>query len=594
MPGKRSSRALFCLLSITAGLVAVSTTTSRAVQGGSQATTAPRGATVPFLTYEAEDQTNTTTGRVVTVPADLPLDPTVTPEREASGRAFVELTRVGDQLTIPVKRAADGLVLRHCIPDAPTGNGQTATLSLYVNGKFRQKLTLSSKYNWLYGKAGENGQSDDPTAGVPHVFWDENRFRVTGGLKQGDQLRLQKDTGDSATFYRLDLLELESIPTPLTPPKDRAYLSVTDFGANGTDTADDTVAIQSCITAAKAQNKGVWIPSGTYYQSGRFIADGITIRGAGMWHTTILGNIPETGFGGSLGFTLQGDGATVSDLSIESLVHTRRSFAGGKSFLAAFNNCRNWRVENVWMTHVHCGFWMSGAHSGLIRGCRVRCTYADGININRGSTKNVVENNHVRGIGDDGIALLSEQENTPTPSADNIVRSNTISAVWWGHNLDVAGGGGHIIENNLLADNPLFGCLTINLPGAFPMYPLTSATFRHNTVLRGGGNYVRQRRGALWIFAGSTTAQNVVFEENEFRDSAFRAIHLTGSKPQGISFLRNRIISPGQDAIVIDSSVQGTGIFTGNTIENLPRDTQPFINGAGAAFTITASGNSWQ
>ena len=59
----------------------------------------------------------------------------------------------------------------------------------------------------------------------------------------------------------------------------------------------------------------------------------------------------------------------------------------------------------------------------------MRGTYADGINIGRGSTGNLIENNHVRGCGDDGIAILSETENGYPPSTGNTARHNTVAAV---------------------------------------------------------------------------------------------------------------------------------------------------------------------
>jgi hypothetical protein len=322
------------------------------------------------------------------------------------------------------------------------------------------------------------------------------------------------------------------------------------------------------------------------------VLDGVSVRGAGVWHTALVGRVPETGFAGSLGFTLGGDGASVRDLFLESVVHTRRPMPGGKGFVAA-PNCRNWRVENVWISHAHVGFWMSGAENGVIRGCRVRNTYADAINLNRGSRNNLVENCHIRGAGDDGIALLSEKERTPQPSADNIVRGNTVEACWWGHNLDIAGGGGHIVENNYLADNALMGCLTINLPAAFPMYPVTGATIRGNTIARGGGGFAGQRRGAVWFYAGDTDARNVVFEDNDILAPIFRGIHVTGGGTQEIVFRNNRISDPGEDAIYIDAKATGRGMFTGNTIRGLKPGFVPLANRAGERYLTTLSGNSW-
>ena len=160
-----------------------------------------RGAVVPFTTYEAESATNPTNGSVVTL-TTLPTSTTWSPQLEASGRGYVQLTSTGDHLDFPVVQAANGLTLRHCIPDAPTGGGITATLSVYVNGVFRQKLAVTSIYNWLYGDGtlGSNGQSNDPAIAnaTPHVFWDETRAFITGGLQAGDTLRFQKDADDTA------------------------------------------------------------------------------------------------------------------------------------------------------------------------------------------------------------------------------------------------------------------------------------------------------------------------------------------------------------------------------------------------------------
>ncbi|MES2696263.1 MAG: glycosyl hydrolase family 28-related protein, partial [Verrucomicrobiota bacterium] len=267
---------------------------------------------MPFITHEAEAVANKTTGTRVAV-KEKPTAATSTPELEASGRAFVALDATGEYLDIPVTRAADGLVLRHCIPDAPSGGGATATLSLYVNGKFRQSLTLSSRYNWLYGHDNNrNGQSNDPAAGTPHVFWDDTRFRITGGVAPGDTLRLQKDERDTAAFYRIDLVDLEAVPLPLAPPPTGTFLSVVDFGATANDETDDTPALLKCIEAARVAKKTVWVPSGSFQHTQKFTLDGVAVQGAGMWHTTLVG------IRGQHGFMLRGKNPRISDLTIES------------------------------------------------------------------------------------------------------------------------------------------------------------------------------------------------------------------------------------------------------------------------------------
>lgn len=548
----------------------------------------PGGAPVPFTTYEAEDYS--TTGSVVRLTAP-PAANSVTPELEASGRGFVQLNSTGQYVDFKSKAAANTIVVRHCIPDASTGGGINSTLNLYVNGTFRQSLAVSSKFNWLYGAAGTNGQSNDPAAGVPHVFWDEGRYFVTGAaINAGDTIRLQKDSANSAAYYRIDCIDLESVGAALPPPAAGTYLSVIDFGANGSDTNDDAPAIAACITAASSQGKSVWIPAGTFYQRSLLDAKGVTIRGAGMWYTTLVGDQTSTAFSGKLGFNMAVNGSKVYNMTITDSVNTNRS-TGSKPFTGFQAN--NWVVENVWITHTNVGFWMSSVTNGVARGCRVRGTYADAINLNRGASNNLVENCHIRGCGDDGTAILSENSDTMVATS-NTLRYNTVLATWWGHNCDLAGGSGHVIEYNYWADNVSTGVFTINLPASYPMHPLTGGTIRRNLAIRGGGNAASQQRGAIWIYPGSTTISNVLFKDNYIADSIFRGIHLTGSFSQQIQFDRNFVDHPGTQGFYIGSSVTGSGTFTNNKVISLNAGQTAFRNDAPAgAYTVTQSGNSW-
>ena len=546
------------------------------------------GAAVPFVTIEAEAPSNLVHGKIVTM-RSRPAKTDSTPEMEASGRGFVELSAQGDYLEINHVPAANTLVVRHCIPDASGGGGLTATLSLRVNGTFRQSIKLTSKHNWLYGPPGENGQSNDPAAGQAHVFWDETRVVLGGGgLKPGDSIRLQKDAQDTAAYYRIDLVDLE-FATLAPPPAAGTFLSAADFGANGTDEQDDTEAFEKGVAAAKAQGKILWIPRGTYYQSRKLVLDGVTVRGEGMWLTNIIGTVAGTSFAGNIGFELKGSGPTVTDLFIESAAHTSRS-TGGAPFVG---RPTGWRLENVWVSHTNTGLWMAGS-DGVMRGCRVRCTYADGINLNSGASRNIVEHNHVRGSGDDGIALLSETERNNPASVGNVVRFNTVSAAWWGHNCDLAGGRGHLIESNLLADNARFGGFAINLPSAYPMHPLSDSIVRNNVILRGGGNYAGQRRGALTVFAGSTTISNVRFERNIVSQPVFRGIHFFGAMKQETVFEGNIIEAPGEDAIFVDAQATGSAVFRGNKATRVPKGSEPLNRKGATSFSVVSEANSWR
>jgi hypothetical protein len=91
---------------------------------------------------------------------------------------------------------------------------------------------------------------------------------------------------NGGTTYQLNTLLDDLMSAPVTPTGD--YFSVKAFGATGDGTTNDSAAIQSCITAAKAAGKSVFFPDGTYVisslasQSGRIFLIGTgnsTLRG---------------------------------------------------------------------------------------------------------------------------------------------------------------------------------------------------------------------------------------------------------------------------------------------------------------------------
>ena len=113
---------------------------------------AGRGASVGFAEQEAENAT--TNGTVIgfgtgayTLPA------------EASGRRAVNL-QPGQYVEFTLPSAANAINVRYSVPDAPTGGGVTSPLTVTVNGRDRQTLTLTSQYAWLYNAY---PFSNDPT-----------------------------------------------------------------------------------------------------------------------------------------------------------------------------------------------------------------------------------------------------------------------------------------------------------------------------------------------------------------------------------------------------------------------------------------------
>jgi len=205
-----------------------------------------RGADLPFKTYEAEDAvTNGTILGPSRTYREIP--------SEASNRKAVRLNSTGQYVEFTLTEAADSMVIRYCIPDAPAGGGINATISMYVNGTHYMDIPLTSKYSWVYG---EYPWTNNPANGNPHRFFDETRVTFNN-LSAGTKVRLQKDSGDTAAYYIIDLVDFEKRPAPLSQPANS--LSITSYGAVPNDGICDKQALINCISAAKAQGKTVWI-----------------------------------------------------------------------------------------------------------------------------------------------------------------------------------------------------------------------------------------------------------------------------------------------------------------------------------------------
>ena len=390
-----------------------------------------RGAAVPWIEYEAE--AGLTNGQV------LGPDRTFgTLASEASGRQVVQLSAVGDYSQFAAQAAANALVVRYSLPDAPGGGGITASLSLYVDGTFRQKLSLTSRFAWSYG--GDAYALNAPGGGAHH-FYDEARALV-GNIPAGANVRLQKDAGDGADSYVIDLVDLELVGPP--KPMPAGYLSVvTDCGAVPDDGLDDGPAIQKCIDLARAQGTGVWLPPGTFESTSQPLAvAGVAIRGAGMWYSTVHGFYAR--------FNCTGNGCQYFDFAIlgETVGRDDQSPENG------FNNGAGTgsRLENIWVEHTKVGYWVGpGTTDGLvITGSRFRDLFADGVNFPGGVTNSIVENSHFRNIGDDALAAWSQQSGPP--NVNNVFRFNTVQVPWRANCFALYGGQDNKVEDNLCAD----------------------------------------------------------------------------------------------------------------------------------------------
>jgi hypothetical protein len=566
------------------------------------------GANTPFTEYEAEAGALAGGATVVSLTAP-PTTEFSSPQLEASGHAYVNLGATGQSVTWTNNTGQNitAINVRYSIPDAPNGGGITSTLDLYVNGQFRQAINVNSVQTWVYETASSyDGMSQSPSAGNPHVFWDEAHTFISGAaIVPGSTITLQKDAANTASYYNIDVIDLETPPAPLTQPANS--LSIVSYGAVADNTptngagdpnaVDSSTAIQNCINDAQAQGKSVWIPQGTFYLKANapLYVNGVTITGAGMWYSTLYTNPTLPASTGLFSF-IEAQSATLKNFAIDGNAVDNTTTDGNMAGVDIKGS--NWLIDGVWIRHHGAGIWADGT-TGTVQNCRLNNTWADGINLNNGngSTGNdsgnnlTARNNFVRGSGDDGIAI----NNGPSPSQEmtnTTVINNTVVAPWWANIIGVYGGENDLVANNLCTDSVKEFGIGIGLYSNWGY--LDNGHIAGNTVLRGGSHGYGNQYSGLGLGGGgsntSSTITNVVVSGNSIVNSMFDGIDVTSGS--GMNFWGNTIASAGTTGLDIASNAYGNAAFVCNTTKNVASGQSDYIDGAPSSnFTVTSSGN---
>ncbi len=497
-----------------------------AVAGGS--VLAARGATLPYQEYEAEDAA--TNGTIIgpdRLFGDL--------AAEASGRKAVTLSRIGQYVAFTLRRPANGMVLRYSIPDARTGHGITALLGLSINGRPQQPLTLTSRYDYLYG---DYPFTKNPAGLGGHHFYDEIRLLFASMLPAGSTVRLQVDRGDTAPSYTIDLADFEQVPVPYPMPA--GYLDATAFGADPTGARDATAALQRAVNVAERRHQGLYIPQGTYTVTGHIILNDVTIRGAGPWYTILHGQ--GVGLYGDYPanenqqYPANADGrhaasaqVQVYDLMIQGETTDRKDNLQVNGFGGALGDGS--MIQNVWIEHTKVGMWFDGPFSDLlVVGCRLRDLTADGLNLHDGISNVMVEQTQVRNSGDDGLALWSDSD----PDSFDVFRNNTVQIPYLANNIAIYGGHQDSILHNYLTDtltqgggvnigNRDYGSAVVPLSGTIRVSG--NLLVRTGQVDPNWGYGV----GALWFYAQTAAIDaHTIVTDDEIDDSTQEAIQFTG------------------------------------------------------------------
>jgi hypothetical protein len=530
------------------------------------------GAATPFTVLEGEAGT-LGGGASVRKLQSVPPNCLSSPELEASGRAFAELTATGASISwVNPVDSANTINIRECIPDAPNGGGIDATLDLYVNGVLRQAIPLTSRQTWVYeGTNGNNnGMSQTPSTGGPHVFYDESRTFITGpSLHKGDTVALKKDADNTASFYYIDCIDIESAASKSRPANS---LSVADYGATGTSTDNVNNAFNSCVSAAKSQGKVVWVPAGKYYLT-NWSPNGVTIAGAGMWYTTLYFTMGQ----------IQANSCTLQDFCVDAVTVQRDQGMGGVNIKGS-----DWVIDRVWSIHgCWAGFWACGTN-GVIRNCRSSICWGDGLNLNNGGpsdpgTNLLAENNFTRGCGDDGATIFSDGGTSHTIVGATL-RNNTTVGMWWANGMRIAGGKKIRAENNLICDDVKESGIYLGVFGANGS-DLDSAIITGNVVLRCGN---QRSPGGISINASPGNKNvNVTLSNNTIKDAQFYGICIGSDRVTIDAAWKNIIDHPAQTALYVQGGAQGSAFFDSLELVNRIPGKLAFKNDAPSTYTVT-------
>ncbi|MEI6555758.1 MAG: right-handed parallel beta-helix repeat-containing protein [Paludibacter sp.] len=511
----------------------------------------------PYKRYEAETGTFTaaTTLSRSFKQADL--------QSEASDQVCVNLFNTNSAVEWTMAEAADGLVLRYSVPD-----GQSGTVGVYNNGTKVSTLTLTSNWSWQYLWSDSNPNNVGVVNQNPRMRFDEVRLKLASKVPLGGKLKLIRETGN----ITIDFVELEPVPSPKTPP------------AGSVSYSGDGSTLQTFIDANPG--KTIFIPAGIYNVNRKlwFGVDNTKLMGAGMWYTQInFTYYSTTGVTNEGGLYADAVNVSFSDLYLTT-VRNSRSYSY-KAINGVFTSGSI--VENIWAEHFEAGAWIAQYYYSatpytdglIIRNCRFRNNYADGVNLCKGTRNTMVEHCSFRNNGDDDMAIWSADG---LECQNNTFQFSTSENCWRASGCAIYGGFNNKANNLYIKDNlevglrvnNCFAGITFNNAG---IHQFTDITIDGCSTFNDLFNLPVGAIDLVCSNKAGTQVKNVKFSKIDIVDSRNDAVYFS------------KIAGDGFYNIVFENiNINGTGLeYPNNNVNSLTNK-----RGYGTLFSGNPAGNA--
>jgi len=435
-------------------------------------------------------------------------------QSEASNQVCVDMTTLNASVEWTMIEAADGLVLRFCIP-----KGETDVVGVYVDGVRITGITLASTWSWESLWNNMNPNNNGVSNKNPKKRFDEVRLKLPNKVAVNSKLKLVTESGN----VHLDFVEMEPVPAAITAPSGAAV-----YSGNGSD-------LQTFIN--NNGGKIIFLPTGDYSVSVQlqFNAANTTLQGAGMWYSHINFTNASSNNGGLNG--------NANNISFADLFLTTNNASRSNSYKAingVFTTGST--IKNVWAEHFECGAWIAQYGSGpavangfTMSYCRFRDNYADGTNLCKGTINAIVEHCDYRNNGDDDMAIWSANNQECN---NNTFRYNTSENTWRASGVAIYGGKSNQAYNIIVKDNLEAGLRANN---AFAGYTFDAAgqhVFHDITLIACGtfNDLYNNPVGAIDLLVTSncgTQVNNVKFYNIDIIDAKNDGIYFNKTSGDG-------------------------------------------------------------